>query len=307
MTEVLGPKSAMTKSEAERKKLEFISNLKLNSTEYRISSSKTFADAVKYYRDEFAPANLRDSTLSVANIYLKVHLEPDWKDVPIEYIDIEAISKWAWKKRKTGLSWTTVKNMLRTMHRVLSCRPKTVPPFSLKEFRIPVKDLLRMEREGRDAVKFSWTQANQIADAIQKLDGLDEERKNRYATAVILASATGLRCSELYALRMNDVDFRAGTIRLDESFDGLTYQIEQCKNSKAYRTIVLGDAEGREALRVLRAYVEGRVQNRSEYLFHSKRGTPLLSSNVLSEALHPALEALGFRKQACTRFAEAVM
>src|SRR6202162_208732 len=159
-----------------------------------------------------------------------------------------------------------------------------------------------LEREGRDAVKFSWTQANQIADAIQKLDGLDEERKNRYATAVILASATGLRCSELYALRMNDVDFRAGTIRVDESFDGLTYQIEQSKNSKAYRTIVLGDAECREALRVLKAYVGERVQNRSEFLFHFKRGTPLLSSNVLSEALHPALEALGFPKSGMHAF-----
>ena len=39
-----------------------------------------------------------------------------------------------------------------------------------------------------------------------------------------------------------------------------------------------------------------RVQNRSEFLFHSKRGTPLLSSNVLSEALHPALKALRFPK-----------
>jgi integrase len=287
--------------------LEFITNLKLNSSECRIPSSKTFADAVRYYRDEFAPANLRDSTLSLANIYLKVHLEPYWKDVPITHIDIEAISKWAWKKRRTGLSWTTVKNMLRTMHRVLSCRPKTVPPFSLKDFHIPAKDLLRMEREGRDAVKFSWTQANQIADAIQKLDGVDEERKSRYATAIILASATGLRCSELYALRMNDVDFRAGTVRVDESFDGLTYQIEQCKNSKAYRTIVLGDAEGREALRVLKAYIGERVQNPSEFLFRSKRGTPLLSSNVLTRLCILLWKLSGFRKQACTRFAEAAM
>jgi hypothetical protein len=87
-----------------------------------------------------------------------------------------------------------------------------------------------------------------------------------------------------FELKFAGILVRVPSAMLDESFDGLTYQIEQCKNSKAYRTIVLGDAEGREALRVLRAYVGERVQNRSEYLFHSKRGTRLLSSNVLSEA-----------------------
>jgi integrase len=294
MTEVLGVVGKMTPSEAEMKKTNLILKLGLTSSEQRIPSSKTFADCVKHYR-VWAPVNLSPSTVSVANIYLKVHLEPYWKDVPIEHIDLDEVTKWAWKKRPE-LSWVTIMNMLRTLHRVISCVPKTIPPFSLKNFPIPKKDKVRMERHSRNAVKFSWAQANQIADAVQKLDGLDDDRKSRYATLFLLASATGLRCSELYALRMGDVDFKAHTIRVDESFDGLTYQIGQCKNSKAYRTVFLGDAEGRKSLRILKAYVGDRVQNRSEFLFHSKRGTPLLSSNVLSEALHPALEALGFPK-----------
>jgi integrase len=294
-TEVLGPTSSMTKSEAERKQLEFISNLKLNSREYHLPSSKIFADAVRFYREEFAPANLGDSTLSVANVHLKAHLEPEWKDVPVEHIDAEAINKWAWKKRK-GLSWVTIKNMLRTLHRVISCCPKTVPPFSLKDLHIPAKDKLRMKIESDNAVSFSWTEANQIADAVRRLDCLDDDKKSLYATAILLAAATGLRCSELYALRVNDVDFRACTVRVDESFGGMTYKIEQCKNAAAYRTVVLGDAVGRKALQVLRAYLGGRIQNLSEFLFHTKRGSPLIASNVLSEALHPALRALGLPK-----------
>jgi integrase len=247
---------------------------------------------VRCYREEFAPIELRDSTLSVANQYLKAHLEPDWNDVPIEHINGEAINNWARKKR-LGLSWVTIKNMLRTVHRVISCCPKTIPPFSLKDLRIPAKDQLRMKIDSRNAVKFSWAQANQIADAVQKLDGLDDDRKSRCVALFLLASATGLRCSELYALRMDDVDFKADTIRVDESFEGLTYQIQECKNVAAYRTIFLGDAEGKKALRVLKAYVGVRVQNPSEFLFHTKQGSPLLASNVLSEALHPALKALG--------------
>src|SRR5258708_36751604 len=46
-TEVIGPVKTMTKSEAERKKLEFILNLKVNSNEYKIPSSLTLAHAVK--------------------------------------------------------------------------------------------------------------------------------------------------------------------------------------------------------------------------------------------------------------------
>ena len=137
--------------------------------------------------------------------------------------------------------------MLRTVHRVISCCPKTIPPFSLKDLRIPAKDQLRMKIDSRNAVKFSWAQANQIADAVQKLDGLDDDRKSRCVALFLLASATGLRCSELYALRMDDVDFKADTIRVDESFEGLTYQIQECKNVATYRTIFLGDAEGKKA------------------------------------------------------------
>jgi len=61
-TEVIGLVSQMTRSEAERKKLDFISRLQLNSNDYRIPSSHNFADAVKHYWDVFAPRMLRDST-----------------------------------------------------------------------------------------------------------------------------------------------------------------------------------------------------------------------------------------------------
>src|SRR5437660_10697128 len=42
-TEILGPVTTMTKCEAERKKLEFINKLEINSSSYRIPSDQTFA------------------------------------------------------------------------------------------------------------------------------------------------------------------------------------------------------------------------------------------------------------------------
>jgi hypothetical protein len=101
-TEVIGPIKTMTKSEAERKKLEFILNLRINSNEYKIPSSLTFAHAVKHYREIFAPRMLRQSTFSVADGHLKVHLEPDWNEIPVQHIDIDAVNEWIWKKTSGG-------------------------------------------------------------------------------------------------------------------------------------------------------------------------------------------------------------
>ena len=79
---------------------------------------------MKHYREVFAPRMLRESTFSIADGHLKGHLEGDWKDIPVEHIDINAVNEWIWKKRQAGLSWVTIKNILRTMQRVLSCSSK---------------------------------------------------------------------------------------------------------------------------------------------------------------------------------------
>ena len=94
-------------------------------------------------------------------------------------------------------------------------------------------------------------------------------------------------------MRLDDVDFKAGTIRVDESADQRTYKIGPCKNAAAYRTVLLADSEGREALRMLRAFLKGR-QDPNSLVFHSKRGSPLRETNVLHAFLHPVLKALGF-------------
>jgi len=294
-TEVIGSVKTMTRSEAERKKLEFVMNLKVNSNDYRIPSSRTFAHAVKHYREVFAPRMLRESTFSVADGHLKGHLEADWNDVPVEHINIDAVNEWIWKKRQAGLSWVTIKNILRTMQRVLSCSSRdNKPPFSQEGLAIPERDKLQMKIESRGAVSFSWLQAKQIADQVYKMD-IDDVRKERYAAVFILAAATGLRCGELFALRVNDIDFKAETVRVDESADQRMYKFGPCKNAAAYRTVLLADSEGREALSILKRFLKG-PQTPTSLVFRSRRGSALRETHVLHEVLHPALKALGLQQ-----------
>jgi integrase len=296
-TEVVGLVGELTKREAERRKLVFLSKLEINSQDYHIPSSRTFGDSVKHYRDSFAPRSLRASTFDVADGHLKKHLEPDWKDIPVEHITNEAVNEWAWKKRKEGLSWSTIKNILRTMQRVLSCSSKDKkPPFSMLALEIPERDKLQMKIESRKAISFSWDEAKKIAEEVQKLPKLDGIRKQTYATVVLLAAATGLRCGELFALRHDDLDFRAGTIRVDESVDQRTFTIGPCKNAAAYRTVVLADDEGTEALTALREFLGDASALPSKLLFHSRNGSALRETNVLHDGLHPALKASGLEQ-----------
>jgi integrase len=296
-TEVIGLVKQMTRSEAERKKLEFISQLKLNSNGYRIPSSATFAHAVKHYREVFAPRMLRDSTLSVANSRLRAHLEADWGDTPIEHINIDSVNEWAWRKRQAGVSWVTIKDALRTMQRVLSAFSRDrKPPFSQSGLAIPERERLAMRIRSRHNLSFSWAQAEAIAQRVGKLDSLGEERHAQYSTLILLAAASGLRSSELLALRVNDIDWKAGTVRVDESSDQRNNgKVGPAKNAAAYRTVALHDAAGRKAMNALRHFL-GVGAAADELVFRSKANGPLLETTILNQGLHPALAELGLPK-----------
>jgi integrase len=240
----------------------------------------------------FAPRMLRASTFSVADGHLRNHLEKDWNDVPIDHIDIEAVNEWAWKKKKEGLSWTTVKNILRTMQRVLSASSKGQKvPFSQDELAIPERDKLQMSISARKHVSYSWNDALRIVGQLQNVQTLGVARREQLSTLFLLASASGLRIGELVALRDDDIDFTKSTIRVDESLDR-TGMIGPCKNVLAYRTVVLADSEGQIAMRSLGQFLSGR----KGLVFHSKRGGPLAETTILNQGLYPALKTLGLSK-----------
>ena len=291
--EIVGPvktkSGGLTKTEAEARKMKFLAEL--NNRFLVPPTSKMFSDAVKHYREVFAPRMLRDSTFSTADSHLKNHLEPDWKDVPIDHITIETVNDWAWKKKRDGLSWVTIKNMLRTMQRVLSASSKSrTVPFSQDGLAIPERDKLQMKINSRKHVSYSWEQTLRIDEQVQKLETLGQARKDMYSTMFIVAAASGLRIGELLALRSDDIDFENSTIRVDESVDRLG-QIGPCKNVAAYRTVVLADAQGQHAMQALKHYIK-----QDGLIFRSKRGGPLVENSILVQGLHPALKSLGLPK-----------
>lgn len=200
-------------------------------------------------------------------------------------------------------NWTTIKDSLRTMQRVLSAfsKDKRVP-FSMAALEILERDKLAMRIRSRRRVSYSWKQAEQMSAHLRTIDNLRAARSEQYATIVLLAAASGLRCSELLALRVNDLDFTASTIRVDEASDQRSAgRIGQCKNAAEYRTVVLLDTEGRKAMKSLRQYI-GSATDPNELVFRSKRGAPLLETTILAQGLHPAIESLGLERSGLHAF-----
>jgi integrase len=213
------------------------------------------------------------------------------EDVPIGHITIDTVNDWAWKKKLEGLSWVTIKNMLRTMQRVLSSslKSKTVP-FSQDGLAIPERDKLQMKINSRKHASYNWEQTLRIVEQVQQLETLGKDRKEQYVALFLLAAASGLRIGELLALRSDDIDFDLSTVRVDESVDRLG-RIGPCKNVSAYRTVVLADLQGQHAMGKLKQFMK-----QDGLIFRSKRGGPLVENSILVQGLHPALKKLGLPK-----------
>jgi integrase len=296
--EILGPvkttSGGLTKTEAEAKKKRFLADL--NNRHLSLPSSTTFADAVKHYREVFAPRMLRDSTYSVADGHLKNHLEPDWNNVAVDHINIDTVNDWVWKK-KPGLSWVTIKNVLRTMQRVLSAssKSKTVPFFQ-DGLAIPERDKLQMKINSRKNVSYSWEQTLRIVEQVQQSKTVRSKRQELYSALFLVAAASGLRIGELLALQKDDIDFVNSTIRVDESVDRLG-KIGPCKNVAAYRTVVLADTEGQYAMRKLQQFIK-----QDGLIFRSKLGGPLVENTILVQGLHPALKKVCLAKSGMHAF-----
>jgi len=115
-----------------------------------------------------------------------------------------------------------------------------------------------MKIQSRKKVSYSWTQAVQIAEYTRNMARLRDPE--RYATLVLLEAASGLRPEEFLASRVDDIDFEASTVRVDEAIDRKG-KIGPCKNAAAYRTVLMLDAEGQRAMQELKRFLGNAPSN----------------------------------------------
>jgi integrase len=160
----------------------------------------SFGAVIQRYLAEEIPE--RPSTASRYRCWLKNHVEPKWRDCPIEQIKPLLVEDWLKKLNLAPKSKSHLKNLMRVLFNA-AMRWELIPyqhnPMSL----VRVKDGSKRQREPK---------ALSVEEFRKVLDYIPEP----FRTMCIVAMCLGLRVSEILGLRWRDIDW-----------DGLSLAVRQ--------------------------------------------------------------------------------
>ena len=132
-------------------------------------------------------------------------------------------------------------------------------------------------------------QHERIALTPEQLRQLLADLEEPYKSMVLIATLTGLRRGELFALRWGVLDFERKMIRVRESvYEG---HFSTPKTRSSIRSIAMSEVLA-EMFRNLRP----KDASANDLVFSSRKGTPLQSENILKRIIHPACERLKLPK-----------
>ena len=247
----------------------------LDSLASRAPNRKEYGPLFHEFAEEWLKTCIRGSSLSDSEresceSTVKLHLNPAFGKLPLVEVDVRRVDRFKADKRKqkhqrgTGYSAKTINNHLSVLHRIFE---KAIE-YGLAE-KNPVTKRAWMKRESSEEARAWWTH-DETMRAVQTLESWKSSAPADRMT-LLIQIMTGIRFSELRALRKGDLDLATPGIHIRRSMvrkmDGPT------KNKKA-RFHVLA----REVADELHEYMLGVD---GENLFPGRGGGPL-SNNVLN-------------------------
>jgi integrase len=272
-SEILGSVAELpTKREAEV----VLSNRlrRINSANYNPRSCCLFRDFVEEWKTQALPA-LKYATQKHYEYVIDIHLKPAFGNVQLRLISRESIQTLLGSKLK-DLSWRTVKHIRTTLGTILG----TAEAWGYIEDN-PVRKT-RLPRRGPRPEK-------QVLSP-EQLQSLLEKLPEPSKSLVWLLLLTGLRIGELLALRWQDVDLKAGVLRVRRTlYEG---HFDEPKTRSSARVVPLGP-KGRL---VLSKFKPESTDNAEALVFQSSLGTPLCRRNLSNRQLVPVCEELKIEK-----------
>lgn len=211
--------------------------------------SASISDLVSHYRERKLDADTvwkTHSTKVTYEGYLKKWILPRWESYPLVRVNAGEVELWLRSLPLARSSCAKIRNLMSVVfnhgirHEICDRNPIQLVRQSAKRKAVPV--ILS-------------------ASDVQRLLAVLEIRER---TLVLLAFGTGLRMSELFGLKWNDIDFRRNQISVTRS---IVFQVVgPCKTEASQKPIPL-DSRLAEALKVWRDHT--RYSKLEDWVFAS--------------------------------------
>ncbi len=254
-----------TKPEAERQLARILSSS--DGSPYRGPVRLTVADLLSRWLTEYVDAELAPSTAQGYRDMSARYVLPVLGNVPLSKLTPDHLQRLYSRMRRRGLSATTVRHVHTMMHRAL----RSAVRWGMISRNVAAADSLELPRAtGREIQPWQDYEIGQF---------LDRLASSPYHALFYTALFTGLRRSELLALRWSDLDLLGCQLSVSRSVHQLKdggFVFRQNKTEKSRRVIALPPS----CAMVLREYRDRNPLARPDDLVFQRRGEPLRPMTV---------------------------
>jgi integrase len=237
-------------------------------------SGVTLEHFVKEWRSSVA-VNLKGSTARAAESHLRAHILPKLGSLPLTEINTKAVQGFVAYLASGGRSRKTVENILLTLSSILRTARAwdyACGNFSLADITMPREGVKKEQR------CFTDEEVGRILSAASE----------PFGTILAVTAVLGLRIGEVLALRVSDVDFSRKIVRVRQSVDAATRNVEGVKSRASSADVPMpSQLEAR-----LRAHL-AKHEGKTDLLFVNSRGRPFSANKLREKQLHPLLKRLG--------------
>ena len=217
---------------------------------------------------------VRSGTFKPYEAIIRLHIKPTLGKIQLDKLNALQLEELYRQKLRDGLSARRVRYIHVTIRKSL-------------------KDAVRLQLLSRN-VADSATPPKPVRTEITPLTQgqmrtlLDAARGDKLECLYVLACTTGMRQGELIGLQWKDIDFDAGTLRVNRSvYDGIT---SPPKTKAGNRTIRLSKL----AIAALRRHrIESAKHRISEWVFPNSKGATIGHQNLHNRSWKPLLKKAG--------------
>jgi integrase len=270
---VLGPVSSLSERAAWKVFQPYLDRVNAEA-KLQPKSGMTLEQFVKEWRSSVA-VNLKGSTTRAAESHLRAHIIPKLGSLPLTEINTKTVQSFVAYLATGGRSKKTVENVLLTLSSILRTARSwdyACGNFSLADITMPREGVKKEQRH------FTDEEVGKILSAAPE----------PFGTILAVTAVLGLRIGEVLALRISDIDFTRKIVRVRQSVDAATRNVQAVKSQASSADVPMPS----QLAARLRIYLQ-KHEGKTDLLFVNRRGRPFSANKLREKQLHPLLVKLG--------------